>query len=165
MRPTLLPVFAIAAIALAGGCRGEAPPPAPSAPVSSWTANDGEIVAAGLADGLLNQAWSSQFRDRNARAPRIVLGGIDDRSGDHVDVTAFAGAIAARIGTSDKVTLVDGEADYRLDGVIIMNPETVQGSLRHFFQITVRLTDVASGELQAPVSIEHPVDPVQQPAM
>jgi hypothetical protein len=167
MRHVLLPAL-LAVVALAGGCRSE-PPPAPPAPVSSWTAADGDAVAQALVAEALNQPWTSQFRDRNGRVAKVVVGAVDDRSGDHVDTEAFAKALGERLAASDKVALAAEGADFTAAAIIRLATEAKDGKAINRFQVTLRFTDgkdvVGQSNTEQTVDALPPsaAKPVEQP--
>ena len=162
MRHVLLSAALVLTGALAvPGCGRTPPPPAP-VPVSSWSANDSTAVAQELVDAYLSQPWTSQFRDRNGRAAKIVLGDIEDRSGDHFDTVILGKAIATRLTASDKIAVAEQGADYRLGGVVTMTADTKDGAKIHYFRVSLRLAATADGATREdlpPVGVERAVDP------
>ncbi len=153
----ILPLCAVvAATVLAIGCtRQEAPvvAVAPPAPVSGWTTDDSTAVAQSLMDAALADPWSGRFKDRARRVPVVAMGVLDDRSGDHVDVTSFGQALAARLAASPAVALAAPEqaADVTLTGTISL--VKVQGEAR--FQVDLRLRN-ASGDAEWQSGLERP---------
>ena len=131
---------AVLACSLGGllGC-GErpAPPPPPEKPSSSWTPRDSQAVAKELMDTASHAEWAISFRNHSNRLPRVMVGEITDKSGDHVDIADLTSQLEKELYQSQQVGVVKSvdSADFVLKGVI--NREPVAGGSR--FPVDLRL--------------------------
>lgn len=160
---TVTAVLLLAPLALVTtGCqRKEAPPPPPPAkPASIWTAEDAKTVATAAIQAATQDAWTSQFRDRNGRAARIAIGEITDHSGKEVDIAGFEAALTAALGDGgDKLAVAQSAetADCILKGTIGASSATEDGQAVTYFSIDLRFVDAKSGDPIWPFGKEHRV--------
>ncbi|MEK7412489.1 MAG: hypothetical protein AAB263_04115 [Planctomycetota bacterium] len=159
-------LFLIALVSLTtmigSGCQRhvELPPP-PAKPTSIWSNQDGQTVAKQLVDHLARSAWTSQFRDRNGRAVRIIAGEIGDVSGKLVDMTAFINDIStsmANAGEKISAAATAEQADYVIRGKIGSQASTENGQAVTYFTIDLGFYDSKTGEpVGEPFAKEHRV--------
>ncbi|MBA3708745.1 MAG: hypothetical protein H0W83_08010 [Planctomycetes bacterium] len=131
------------------------PPPPPAKPTSSWTDADSAAVAKELMGDATRHPWIAEYRNRLNRLPRVVMGEIVDKSGDHVDVSGFAAELERCLASSLQVGVVRNAdaADVVLDGTI--NREN--GKQASYFQIDLRLEPQDHGDTAWHGSIERQV--------
>jgi hypothetical protein len=161
--PLALVVLLVPILAVAPGCKPREPelppPPPPAAPVSIWGTTQSQDVANKLVEAALRESWTSQFRDRNARPARIIVGEITDRSGKSVPVDEVVAAITSALGAEggDKLAAAGADAaDYTVTGVIASSAGTMpDGAPAVFFAID--LSFAASGDTAWHFAIELPV--------
>jgi hypothetical protein len=128
--------------------------------VSIWNDATSAAVAKRFAEAAANDAWSSQFRDRNGRPPALRVGAIEDRSGKLVPVDGLAAAIAEALTATGKLIPASGqvEADFAISGSLIAAAEgTEDGTPVTYFGVDLRVCDAKSGDPVWPFAIEQAV--------
>jgi hypothetical protein len=122
------------------GCgeRPAPPPPVPTRPASAWTAADSQAVAKELAASAASQDWAITFRTRMNRAPKILVGEIQDKTGDNVDVAELASELEKDVAGSQQLTVVKdrADADFLMSGGV--GREAMTGGWR--YTVDLRLT-------------------------
>jgi hypothetical protein len=95
-------------------------------------------VAKELVESAVHQEWVIAFRTHNDRPPRLQIGAIEDRSGDHVDVGGLAANLEEQFTATKQVALASGsDADFVLSGSI--GREVLPGRDEARYQVDVRL--------------------------
>lgn len=153
-------LFVSIALGLAGCQRAEPPPPPPPAPVSIWTDADAKTVADQAVGAAASDAWTSQFRDRNGRPAKVVVGEISDRSGKHVDTEAFAAALATALAAAgEKLASAPSAdaADCILRGSVGASEAVEDGQPVTYFTIDLTFADAKTGDPIWPFAVSHPV--------
>lgn len=139
----------VVAVALLGfslvvsvGCgRTPPPPPVPAKPPSAWTTADSQAVAKELGGAAAREDWAVAFRTRNNRAPKVAVGEIQDKTGDHVDVGELAAQLEQVMAESQQVAVVGApaEADYLMTGSIGREP--IAGGWRYAVDLRLAASD------------------------
>ena len=158
-------VLAVIALASTSACQRHEeqvlpPPPPPAAPVSLWTEADSQAIAKQLVESALRDSWTSQFRDRNARAATVAIGEITDRSGRQVPIDGLKTALVAALGAvgGDKLSAGADASDFVLSGVLGASAGTnADGTAATFFSIDLSVKERASGDATWHFAIERPI--------
>ncbi len=164
--PLVSLVLVAVAIAVLPACGRQAPPPAPVAPISGWTATNTEATVNGLSGALAAHSWVGQFREANGRQPVVEVRLPEDRSADHVPVDEVAQAYAKALGASDRLlTASQGQvADVALVTIVGLR----KAGTATFFTVDARVVDARTGDVRWTGGLElprqEPVAPAPQPA-
>ncbi len=140
----LLVVLATAGLGLLPACRRQAPPPAPvapAAPVSGWQSDDSTATANEVVGALADGRWVVEFTQTNGRPPILAVGGVEDRSADHVPVANLGKALADTVGVHPRLRLgAAADADATLTAVV--------GLRAREFTIDARLVDAKTTDIR-----------------
>ncbi len=74
-----------------------------------WNASDSRDVSAQMIMSMLSSNWLSNFRAEEERAPRIILGKIENLSSEHIETGIFMKDIEREITNSGKAKFVSSK--------------------------------------------------------
>jgi hypothetical protein len=140
------------------GCgeRKAPPAPPPAKPASAWTDANSQDVAKVLMGEATRDPWVAEFRNRVNRLPRVMVGEIVDKSGEQVDVSGFATALAHALSSSLQVGVVSAAAD--ADVVLTGTVNRQADKNAKYFQIDLRLQTPA-GDTVWQRGVEREIEP------
>ncbi len=96
-----------------------------------WNDTDSRQVAQDMIDDVLRRPWLVDFVGRAGEKPVVIVGGIRNRSSEHIDSGIFTKDIERELINSGQVRFVasseerEGVRDERMDQQIQANPETI----------------------------------------
>lgn len=76
-----------------------------------WNDTDSRLVAEAMVKEALSNPWLPNFSARHGRQPVVVVGGIMNRSTDHINVQTFVSDLARELTNSQKVTFVASRSE------------------------------------------------------
>ena len=146
---SLLSLCAVAVV-VTPACSRKVPPPPPPVvvPDSGWTATDTDEVTRTLVDACAGHTWVAEFRERQGRMPVVEVAGIEDRTADHVPVSALAEALRTRLERSNAVLAATAGqvADARLTGVVSMRGTSLDGKPVQLYQVDLKIVDMRTND-------------------
>lgn len=141
-----------------------------------WNDTDARLVAEEMIDDMLNRPWLQRFSGDADRQPVVIVGGVRNRSSEHIDTSVFIKDIERELINSGMVRFVAtseeraeirdermdqqtqaaeetisrlGEetgADFMMQGSISSTVDAVEGERAVFYQVDMELISIETNE-------------------
>jgi penicillin-binding protein activator len=167
-----------AALFVATGCASTSVTRVDAASVTDlsgrWNDADSRMVAEDMVKAALSGPWLETYTDANKRRPVVVVGTVNNRSHEHINVQTFINDLQRELTNSGKVTFVAGKgereeireerreqaanalestqkppgkeigADYLLRGSISTIEDEADGTKAIFYQVDLEMVDLSN---------------------
>ena len=141
-----------------------------------WNDTDSRLTAETMVGSMLSGGWLERFTSENGREPVVIIGGIRNRSSEHIDANIFTKDMERELVNSGRVVFVAaGEsreeirieredqqsnanlstaaalaaetgADYMMQGVITSQTDAIEGKRATLYKVDMELIDLESNQ-------------------
>lgn len=141
-----------------------------------WNDTDSRLTAEAMVSSMLSHVWLEDFKSEKGREPVIIVGGISNRSSEHIDSTTFIKDIERELINSGQIEFVTGGAtreeireeredqqshataetaaalaaetgaDFIMQGVIITQTDAISGKRATVYKVDMELVNLESNQ-------------------
>ena len=97
-----------------------------------WNDTDSRLVAETMISDVLRRPWLSNFTSAEGRNPVVIIGDVQNRSSEHIEILVFTKSLERELINSGKVRFVASDAERqgvrqeRMNQQIEASPETMK---------------------------------------
>ena len=143
----------------------------------NWNDTDSKLVAEQMVRDLMYRVWISDFQMEYAKKPTLIVGGIRNKSSEHIQTDTFVKDIERELLNSGKVKFVANKfqraevreerldqqsfasddsakrlaaelgADFMLNGKITSITDATDGKMVKYYQISMELVKIETNEI------------------
>jgi len=141
-----------------------------------WNDTDSRLTAEAMVSSMLSHIWLEDFKEKNGKTPVIIVGGISNRSSEHIDSITFIKDIERELIDSGQVMFVAGGtareeiraeredqqshataetaaalaaetgADFIMQGVIVTQTDAISGKRTILYKVDMELINLVSNQ-------------------